>query len=96
MQFGRGFRMVFGMQMMAVGGMAMMSRGLDVPGPMIVGRLAVMLRGLVMMVRGGFVMFGDLRRVSHGSSPGWLMDGMSGPHVSDPNDRTAVEAMKLG
>nr|WP_294552107.1 hypothetical protein [uncultured Rhodopila sp.] len=66
MQPGSGFRVMFRMQMMAAGGMGMMSGGFGVLIAMMFGALAVVLRGLFVMVRGGLVMFGDLRRVGHG------------------------------
>ena len=66
MQLGSGFGMMFRMQMMAARGMGMMSGGFGILIAMMFGGLAVVLRGLFVMVRGGLVMFGDLRRVGHG------------------------------
>jgi hypothetical protein len=96
MQLGSRIRMVFGMLVMAVRGVGVMGGGLDILVAMMVRGLAVMLGRLLVMGRGGLVMVGDLRRVRHGVSPDWLMDDVSAFKVPGAGDRGAAVSVNPG
>jgi len=75
----RFFRVMGGVQMMAMRDMGVMRGFLHILFAMVAGGIAMMLRRLLMMMRGLLVMLGDLAGVVHGRSPDFFADSMSAP-----------------
>jgi hypothetical protein len=66
-QLARGLGMVIRMQVVAMRHMGMMRRRLDILVLVVLSRPAVMLRGLLVMRRGLFVVVGDFVGMRHGA-----------------------------